>query len=580
MTIITDLSRNLHGFSVNGLRTLVFAYRRLSDDLYAKFKEQYEEAQKALGNRDEKIAEACELIERELTLLGASAIEDRLQDEVPETIEYLLQCQIRVWLLTGDKQETAINIGMSSRLISPEINLFVLNGTASEECVQQLKTCSSRIQKEPNETYALIVTGDALEHILRNAPLDFLNVGVHCRSVICCRVTPLQKALVVRLVRKHLKVVTLSIGDGANDVSMIQEANIGVGIEGLEGAQAVRASDYAFVEFKSLRRLISVHGRYSYLRFSKMIFFSFYKNIVFIAIQVIFGAYSAWSGTTAYNGDFMPYWNVFYTSAPPFFLACFEKDVGEEQVKKYPQLYRNLRLGQYWSSKKFVEWLLSCIWHIAVVQVSLYGTIGDGMLYPNGFTTDYDISNWLFGGSVLLTVVIKMAILTQHWVWVTLSGYFITFCCFVGTLGTLELLPTFRESKDPLDVPLGLTESVHQNSAYWLLLFFIPITSILPEFIYRFAVSQFFPSDVDILNEEHKYQTLSNSNFNANVNVNANSSSNHPSSPCSNRPPNPTHNLPNSTDINSSSQRATNTVSPEMKMVKNNEDELSRVIVK
>ena len=125
----------------------------------------------------------------------------------------------------------------------------------------------------------------------------FLAIGKRCKTVICARVTPLQKALVVRLVRRSLKsAITLAIGDGANDVSMIQEAHVGVGIMGKEGTQAVRASDYAFGEFRFLQRLLNVHGRFSYLRMANLILFSFYKNFVFITIQFYFGFVNAWSG--------------------------------------------------------------------------------------------------------------------------------------------------------------------------------------------------------------------------------------------------------------------------------------------
>lgn len=145
--------------------------------------------------------------------------------------------------------------------------------------------------------FALVVSGVVLNYVFSSDLKDvFLEIGIQCHSVICSRVSPLQKALVVKLVRDNLKVVTLAIGDGANDVSMIQSAHIGVGIMGREGAQAVRASDYAFGEFKHLRRLLSVHGRYNYLRMSGLIYYSFYKNFVFITIQWWFGFVSAWTG--------------------------------------------------------------------------------------------------------------------------------------------------------------------------------------------------------------------------------------------------------------------------------------------
>jgi magnesium-transporting ATPase (P-type) len=154
--------------------------------------------------------------------------------------------------------------------------------------------------------FALVVPGEVLTHVF-NSDLkkNFLEIGIKCHSVICSRVSPLQKALVVKLVRDNLKVVTLAIGDGANDVSMIQSAHVGVGIMGREGAQAVRAADYAFGEFRHLRRLLTVHGRYNYLRMTGLIYYSFYKNLVFITIQWWFGFVSSWTGQVNSNSYYI-----------------------------------------------------------------------------------------------------------------------------------------------------------------------------------------------------------------------------------------------------------------------------------
>jgi len=124
----------------------------------------------------------------------------------------------------------------------------------------------------------------------------FVEIGIRCRTVICCRVTPIQKANVVKAVRHNLNAVTLAIGDGANDVAMIQAAHVGVGIMGREGAQAVRASDYAFLEFRFLKPLLCVHGRYTYLQITKLILYSFYKNIVLSLVLFSYGFVSLWSG--------------------------------------------------------------------------------------------------------------------------------------------------------------------------------------------------------------------------------------------------------------------------------------------
>ena len=219
-----------------------------------------------------------------MLLMGGTAIEDRLQIGVPETIAELAKSGIKLWVLTGDKTETAINIGYACNLLTTDMELLVLKadnrtdtGILLDETLQRMRT--EKVSEDIK--YALVIDGVTLKYALEDATKDkVLAIGMNCASVICCRVSPKQKAQVVRLVKKGLKVMTLAIGDGANDVSMIQEANVGIGISGVEGRQAVMASDYAIAQFRFLRKLLIVHGRWSYIRTSEMIMGFFYKNIV------------------------------------------------------------------------------------------------------------------------------------------------------------------------------------------------------------------------------------------------------------------------------------------------------------
>lgn len=289
----------LKHYAEQGLRTLVVAYKELSETEWENFRVHYEEAERSLVDREARIAEACEMVETNLIFLGCSAIEDRLQDEVPETIEFLVESGIKVWLLTGDKMETAINIGMSSRLILPDMNVLILDAPNEAELKGQLETFTTRLAHTTHRT-ALVIPGSTLHDIFdskhTHLPPLLLSLATKCSTVIACRVTPLQKAMVVSLVQKSLNVTTLAIGDGANDVSMIMGASIGVGVQGREGTQAVRAADYSIGEFRALKPLLAVHGRWSRGRLGTLVFYSFYKNLVCITIQWWFGFMCAWSG--------------------------------------------------------------------------------------------------------------------------------------------------------------------------------------------------------------------------------------------------------------------------------------------
>lgn len=281
--------QHLEEYATDGLRTLCLAYREISDSEYREWVAVFDKAATTINNRSDELDKAAELIERDLVLLGATAIEDRLQDGVPETISTLQTAGIKVWVLTGDRQETAINIGMSCKLISEEMILIVINEETKEatrdSLARRLAACRSAPEAEP-EVFALIIDGKSLGFALeRDLEKDFLDLAVMCKAVVCCRVSPLQKALVVKLVKRHLKAILLAIGDGANDVSMIQAAHVGIGISGMEGLQAARSADIAIGQFRYLRKLLLVHGAWSYQRLSKLILFSFYKNITLYMTQ-------------------------------------------------------------------------------------------------------------------------------------------------------------------------------------------------------------------------------------------------------------------------------------------------------
>jgi len=283
---------HLEDYASEGLRTLCLAMREIPEHEFREWYAIFDKAQTTVGgNRAEELDKAAELIENNLYLLGATAIEDRLQDGVPETIHTLQEANIKVWVLTGDRQETAINIGMSSKLLSEDMMLLIVNeddALATRQNVQK-KLDAIRNNAEGSvemDTLALVIDGKSLSYALEpEMEKMFYDLAVMCKAVICCRVSPLQKALVVKLVKKFSDEILLAIGDGANDVSMIQAAHIGVGISGVEGLQAARSADVSIAQFRFLRKLTLVHGAWSYHRISKTILFSFYKNIALYQTQ-------------------------------------------------------------------------------------------------------------------------------------------------------------------------------------------------------------------------------------------------------------------------------------------------------
>ncbi|KAK4782842.1 hypothetical protein SAY86_007216 [Trapa natans] len=316
-------------YSLQGLRTLVIAARDLTAAELEQWQCKYKDASTSLTERVAKLRQTAALIESNLSLLGATAIEDKLQEGVPEAIESLRQAGIKVWVLTGDKQETAISIALSCKLLTTEMQQIVINGTSEAECRDLLadakvkygvkgkngnlklridaesngsrlscdissceKLHTDAIDEKVTLSLALVIDGNSLVYILENdLASELFDLATACRVVLCCRVAPLQKAGIVDLIKSRTDDMTLAIGDGANDVSMIQMADVGVGICGQEGRQAVMASDFAMGQFRFLERLLLVHGHWNYQRIAYLVLYNFYRNAVFVLMLFWYGEY-------------------------------------------------------------------------------------------------------------------------------------------------------------------------------------------------------------------------------------------------------------------------------------------------
>lgn len=409
-----ETREHLKRFADDGLRTLCCAYRVIDENFFKEWERRYSDASCAIEGREELVNNVCNEIESDLILLGATAIEDKLQDSVPETIQALLDGKIHVWIITGDKLETAINIGYACSLLCREMRLVVFESDDPGEILDQMNR-----ELESEDKLALIATGTSLYYMLQEENIEaFYNLAQKCQSVICCRVSPLQKATIVKTMRKKAKKMTLAIGDGANDVGMILEANVGVGISGKEGRQAVLASDYSFSQFKFLKRLLMVHGRLNFYRNVELVNYSFYKNVVFSFCQVIFQFFSSFSGNTVYDSFMYTIFNVIFTSIPPVVYADLERDVSLNSMMEYPQLYYfDGRRKFIMSYLHFFENLLFGILHsVLIFFFTYFGMMpyvksdGKGLILAHFGVTLY--------ACVVVTVNIRIALMCNYWTWI------------------------------------------------------------------------------------------------------------------------------------------------------------------
>ena len=227
----------------------MIAQKEIDEDFYQAWAKKHQTAACATTNRDRELGKVAELLEFDFELIGSTAIEDKLQEDVGQTIYDIKQAGIQLWVLTGDKVETAMNIGFSCRLLHNEMNMFILEKVKPKAVRVEVANALAQqnVTKKAREN-AVVVAGETLATIQKEPTLtkEFLDLCEGANVVLACRVSPIQKAQVVQMMRKrNPNKTTLAIGDGANDVNMITAAHIGIGIAGLEGAQAARASDYS-----------------------------------------------------------------------------------------------------------------------------------------------------------------------------------------------------------------------------------------------------------------------------------------------------------------------------------------------
>lgn len=269
--------------------------------------------------------------------MGATAVEDALQDDVADTLISLQKAGIKIWVLTGDKVETALNIALSCGHISLNaFKYFITECTTKEDMLTHLSCLDREMVFGIGRECALLIDGKSLKLALAETPTEFRNVAIKCTAVLCCRLSPLQKTEVVSLIRTSAhNYCTAAIGDGANDVGMIREAHVGIGIMGKEGRQAACCADFAFAKFCMLKRLLLVHGHYHTKRLSLLVLYFFYKNIIFMGVMFLFQFHSLFSSSSVYDSLFLTLYNVMYTSLPILFISLTEKPFLEDTLLRY-----------------------------------------------------------------------------------------------------------------------------------------------------------------------------------------------------------------------------------------------------
>lgn len=597
---ISKLGLHVHYFAAMALRTLLLGFKTLSKVEYQAWKSEYNAARKSLSDREHKCLEVAKKIETAIYLLGATGVEDLLQDGVQECIHELTQAGVNIWMLTGDKDETAISVGHMCGLIGERSKMIIIKGKTKQDCLDEIANARRKLKREgvwvpgvATRNMSLVINGEALEFLLADAvvppqreranlptvssvpkldvhgdepgndsastksagslPLQFpatrhhhhdaspssthttgrnqhvtssrhgstraslpensvpvsshqlfMELATQCTSVVACRLSPMQKAQVVGLMKSAPgSPLTLAVGDGGNDVSMIQEAHVGIGIYGHEGMQAVRAADFAIATFRNLSRLLLVHGRWNHRRVAHVILFSFYKNMALMVTLFIYSLRNAYSGQTLYESYLMVGWNVMYTLLPIFVLGIADEDIRDSTVLQHPYVYRSSLKRSELSIKRLALWVLNALLHSVLVfffATSALSGISSTDGHANGLFTDGTVVY----GALVITVTLRASLTMQRlhrwgrFHYLSLFGGFTAYLVFVAvyshTYGVFTTFDVFRDF-------YGVAGMLFLCPTFWLLLLFTTVAAFAPDVALLYLKQMYLPSSNDIIQE-------------------------------------------------------------------------------
>ncbi|XP_009294623.2 phospholipid-transporting ATPase IC isoform X2 [Danio rerio] len=479
--------RALELFAQSCLRTLCVAVRPVPEALWTEWSRALNLAGTATGNQETLLEEIYDQMEKDLMLLGVTAIEDRLQEGVPETIASLRRAGVKVWVLTGDKTETAVNVGYACKLMDPDTTLI-----QGEELRQLLESPSPNVDvksKEPEvwitdkkavmSKAALVISGPELAELTKSSEwgAKFVALSGQCQSVLCCRVTPAQKAEVVEMVRKHSASITMAIGDGANDVNMIKTAHIGVGLCGVEGSQAVLNADFALAQFSFLRKLLLVHGHWSYYRISILLRYFLYKTTAFALVHTWYSFYNGFSAQPMYESWYISLFTTTYTSLPIQCTGIFEQDISARSCLCWPEIYSIGQKKQLFNPSVLASTLLYSFYSSIIFFFVPMGILQYSAL-------DFQTLAITIETSVLFATTLEVILCTKYWTKWNVAAVIFSLAAFF--LSTLALHSTRLFTASPKDYFfLGASQNAYSTPEVWLTIFVTTCVAVLPSITTR-----------------------------------------------------------------------------------------------
>jgi phospholipid-transporting ATPase len=404
--ILENLTKINRRYSKEGLRVIILGGKEIERDWFEDWLQKY----KNVNDDPHELYKLHSEIEKELDLIGCAGIEDILQKDVVQTITSIINCNVKIFMVTGDDVEIATCISRSTKLVGDycqfeyfcmdeesiydKINKFfnkykidiVSQAITSEEINEKYR------EKEKME-FALVIDGVTIEDIMAQKELKsiFFILLMSANTVIFCRMTPASKAKVVSLIKDNSKYITLAIGDGINDIPMLKTANIGIGIYGRRNYEAALTADIAIGQFSYLEKLLLSHGRLSYVKISKTICFYFYKNLLLLMMELPFSITNGFSTQSFFPEYFPILYDLVFSSWASLFIFSVEKDVDLRSVKRYPFLYQPGKLGYYFNFREIIYFVSYSAFHslccFFISSLTFKYSILDGKQYEHWYVS-------------------------------------------------------------------------------------------------------------------------------------------------------------------------------------------------
>ncbi|GAA53421.1 probable phospholipid-transporting ATPase IF [Clonorchis sinensis] len=522
--IRTKALERVNEIALAGLRTLVFATKQLSQDEYQQLLDERRMALSRFGEaRREALRASTERIESGLELLAVTGIEDKLQIGVKECLENLRAAGIQVWVLTGDKEETAITVSQSAGHFPESMTIVRITGctdftSVAELVFKHLQGLDARYEQARLNQFGLVIDGASLVHALHpSLRAAFLDLCMNVTTVLCCRMSPMQKASMVELVHMGFgemqRPVTAAIGDGGNDVSMILQANVGIGIYGKEGKEAARAADYVLPQFRFLQNLLLVHGHWAYHRISHTMLLFYFKCVAFVTTSILLAFYSGFSANAWYSSVVFGLYNLTLTSLVYMLFGMFERHLTYDQLLENPKLYRTISRNANLHFRRIILFVLDGVWHGSVIFFSVYFFLAGGGYFGNAVFIDnkgahgnhFDFT--LCGGAAMVYVVVcvnlRVLLQSRDHNLPMFIGFLITLVPNVAFFMAIQ----FKVSPSSSDYLTYLKLTL--SPAFWLSFPVILITASLPVLIWRIKSDSWWQSHMSAGKKRKKHARTS-----------------------------------------------------------------------